>query len=224
MIRADGRVTVIVDFDTQRHLQGYWFGKTNRDFNYNWNEKAYSVSASSPYLADLAKVFTLARDLKLTGEDREFGEDGVCVALTPKTCWGMDLMGCISQTDWKVVREFCKERAGGLCECCGGTGNTLGTDYSYCYETQTRKLERIRFICKLCCEARQMGRTAKMEFIRDDGSLSNAERHLVRNRNFTPEEYASYYSSKRDEQAERSKIEWRNDFSILDDDGIAIIG
>ncbi len=148
--------------------------------------------------------------LYIRGEDRPVGVPELTPEPAPSYC--KSLRSLIVPADWDRLRNYVKERAGGMCEYCFATGKLyLHDHYNYDHNLQTRKLTRLLIVCEECREALCACRYPA----RKTGLSAAALGKLIRTRGWSVEESTRAYEQALTTIPDEKGKDWTDDFSIL---------
>lgn len=93
------------------------------------------------------------------------------IELVPSTSWGDNLRSRLPRETWDRLRKETYQRAGHVCEICGGTGLDQGSEWpvecheiwEYNDETQVQKLTGLIALCPICHKVKHASRTISLE-------------------------------------------------------------
>ena len=150
----------------------------------------------------------------LTGEDREYGGNELCIDLIPATSWAT-IRSCVHPRDWdRLCRHVC-ERVKNCCEYCGMYNDALAIreKWHYIGKTRTQKLVRLIAMCYMChlasCPAEK--------------DLSKSASQLAKLRKWNKDEIMQHYIDARWLNRGRIAVTWTTDLSLLTDNGISLV-
>lgn len=134
--------------------------------------------------------------------------------LVPAPNWGWNLRSELKKSEWDEVRRVVYERAGHVCEVCGGKGRKWPVEcherWTYDDESGVQKLVGLEALCPPCHEVRHMGRAISV------GNGDRASKHLGKVNGWTPEKVEAHVSAAFDLWHRRSQRSWSLDLSWLD--------
>ncbi len=158
----------------------------------------------------------------------EIGEDGevlvprtlLTVELVPRTCWFSNLRSELSQAAWDSLRRPVLERAGNLCEICGGRGRQHPVEchevWEYDDARYVQRLVGLLALCPACHEAKHIGYASSV------GRGGQARAHLARVNGWSMDDVELYLEMQFEQWSRRSGHEWSLDLSWLEPYGIVI--
>lgn len=136
------------------------------------------------------------------------------IELVPKTSWYRNVRSHVSKEEWDRLRGVVYERAGRVCEICGGRGARWPVEchevWLYDDERHVQKLERMIALCPACHEVKHMG----LAGVR--GRQAQALRHLAKVNGWSMEDASLYVEACFEEWSRRSRHEWTLDLSYLE--------
>lgn len=134
--------------------------------------------------------------------------------LVPATNWGWNLRSELKKSEWDRVRGVVYERAGHVCEVCGGKGRKWPVEcherWHYDDEAGVQTLVGLEALCPPCHEVRHMGRAISV------GNGERASKHLGKVNGWNPEQVAVHVNQAFAVWHERSRRSWSLDLSWLD--------
>ena len=90
-----------------------------------------------------------------------FGGPRLQVELVPSTCWFSNVRDHVSKTDWDTLRKATYQKAGHVCEICGGRGPKWPVEcheiWHYDDESLTQTLKGLIALCPSCHETKHIG-------------------------------------------------------------------
>ncbi len=146
----------------------------------------------------------------LPGEDRAYGA-GLFVDLIPQTSWFQNVRAAVAPADWDQLRRMVYRRARYRCEACGISGVRLEAHERFTYDARAgvQRLVRLLCLCEWCHIATHMG----MAGVR--GVQDLAFGHLTAVTGMTEEQAEEHVDAAFARWAQRSRIAWRVDLSII---------
>lgn len=136
------------------------------------------------------------------------------IELVPKTSWYKNVRSHVSQEEWDRLRSIIYERAGRVCEICGGKGRKWPVEchevWLYDDERYVQKLERMIALCPECHEVKHIG----LASVR--GKQYQAMRHLSKVNGWSMEDARHYVEACFEQWSRRSSHEWTLDISYLE--------
>lgn len=140
-------------------------------------------------------------------------EGKLLVELVPRTTWGWNLRSELTRTEWDRIRKAVYERAGHLCEVCGGRGKKHPVEaherWEYDDRTRVQKLVGLEALCPPCHEVRHLGRAIST------GRGKLAFEHLSRMNGWTSDETRLHVEEAFLRWRERSTHDWTLDVTWL---------
>ena len=134
--------------------------------------------------------------------------------LVPAPNWGWNLRSELKKSEWDRVRGVVYERAGHVCEVCGGKGRKWPVEcherWHYDDEAGVETLVGLEALCPPCHEVRHMGRAISV------GNGERASKHLGKVNGWNPEQVAVHVNQAFAVWHERSRRSWSLDLSWLD--------
>jgi hypothetical protein len=150
----------------------------------------------------------------------QFGDIRLSVELVPKTCWFSNVRDHVTKGEWDKLRNASYERAGNICEICGGRGEKHPVEcheiWEYDDDDSTQTLKGLISLCPVCHEAKHIG----LAFLHGRGEM--AKKHLSKANNWADEKTEQYLKLVRAIWLERSKHEWKLNFDWLVNQGVRI--
>jgi hypothetical protein len=150
----------------------------------------------------------------------QFGNIRLSVELVPKTCWFSNVRDHVTRSEWDKLRKASYEKAGNVCEICGGRGVKHPVEcheiWFYDDDKLTQTLKGLISLCPNCHEVKHIGFAS----LRGRGEIAKA--HLVKINEWTNEKTEQYLNLVREIWIERSKHEWNLNFEWLANEGISV--
>jgi hypothetical protein len=135
------------------------------------------------------------------------------IELVPKTCWFSNVRKHLSRQDWDRIRLQVYERAGRLCEVCGGRGSAHPVDcheiWEYDEAAGVQRLLGMIALCPACHEVKHIG----LAGLKGRGDIARA--HLAKVNNWTSDVAAQYVQEAFAVWRKRSSRTWSLDVSAL---------
>lgn len=139
------------------------------------------------------------------------------IELIPKTCWWSSVRTTVTKKDWDKIRFIAYEKANNKCEICGDTGKNQGYNHNVeCHEiwdynlnTKTQTLIGLIALCPICHQVKHIGRAIAI------GKQNNAINQLIKVNDWSQEQVDEHIKESFKLYAERSKIQWKLDISLL---------
>jgi hypothetical protein len=136
------------------------------------------------------------------------------IELVPKTCWYSNVRSHVSPEEWDRLRGIIFERAGRVCEICGGRGRKWPVEchevWHYDDEHHVQKLERLIALCPSCHEVKHIG----LAGVR--GKQAQALAHLARVNGWSMQDARLYLEACFEQWSRRSSHQWTLDISYLE--------
>ena len=140
-------------------------------------------------------------------------EPKLTIELVPETAWGSNLRLVLSVKDWDVLRRACYEKAGFVCEICGGKGSNHSVEahevWEYNDKTHVQKLLRLIALCPSCHEVKHFGRAEAI------GNRPRALMNLMQVNNWSRAYAESYIAQVYELWNARSNFMWTLDTSVI---------
>lgn len=225
---TDNRVWLDVPFtekDEAKMMGARWDGLERRWFS------PVNLKSGLPY-AELVRRWGAKPPVpeSLPGEDREFGGSWLYPDLVPSSCWFTNVRACVSVTDWERIRRMVVNRAENQCEVCGAFADQprklyleVHERWDYTLEIQdngpqfpVQTLKRLICLCSDCHRATHFG----LAELQGKGPATFA--HLKMVLRLESPEVEDLIDQAEALYAERSKLEWCLDLTILAEAGVDI--
>ena len=150
----------------------------------------------------------------------QFGDTRLSVELVPKTCWFSNVRDHVTKSEWDKLRKASYEKAGNICEICGGRGEQHSVEcheiWEYDDATFTQTLKGLISLCPSCHETKHIGLAGLR------GRREIAKNHLSKVNGWTDDQAEKYLKLIRAIWIERSKHEWKLNFDWLENQGVHI--
>lgn len=144
------------------------------------------------------------------------------VELVPKTAWYSNVRSNVPKETWDELRREVYQKAGYVCEICGGVGKRHPVEchevWEYDDETHMQKLTRMIALCPACHNVKHLGRAQAI------GQYKVAMHHLCKTNKWTMEEARDYAVKVFNQWRERSRHQWKLDIRALNNYGIKKTG
>jgi len=139
------------------------------------------------------------------------------IELVPSTQWGSNLRSALRVSKWDKLRRDCYEKAGHICEICGGSGLEQRRRHAvecherweYDDETNTQRLIGVIALCPFCHQVKHIGRALRV------GAGRQALQWLANINEWTQQEVEAYIAFAFAIQQVRSVASWTLDLSWL---------
>lgn len=135
------------------------------------------------------------------------------IELVPKSCWYSNVRSNVSKEEWDRIRKIVFDRAGRVCEVCGGRGRRWPVEchemWMYDDERHIQKLVKLVALCPSCHEVKHMG----LAGIR--GRAGAAMAHLAKVNNWSMSDAQHYVDAAFETWHRRSRHQWTLDISYL---------
>lgn len=152
----------------------------------------------------------------LPGEDRLFGGNMFYVDTLPASAWSKNLRTSMSQTHWKAISQYVRDRADGKCEICLSERRPEAHErWSFDASTKTQKLARIMCLCKLCHLGTHWGYTGSI------GLTEEVRAHIRKVTGWSEEEFSSHLRERKTQRP--SELNWILDLSMMETIGIKLV-
>lgn len=140
------------------------------------------------------------------------------IELVPNGCWYTNVRSNVTKRQWDTIRKDIYQKAGYLCEICGGIGSRHPVEcheiWSYDIPTRIQKLEKLEALCPLCHEVKHFG------FASERGFRLRALRRFSKINDISLEEAEEIIHVVLQQWQERSLLDWTLDISLLKKYGI----
>ncbi len=151
---------------------------------------------------------------------KQFGDICLSVELVPRTCWFSNVRDHVTKSEWDKLRKASYEKAGNICEICGGRGEKHPVEchevWEYDDEGFTQTLKGLISLCPNCHETKHIG----LAGLHGRGEI--AKNHLSKVNDWTDEQAEEYLKLVRAIWVERSKHEWKLNFDWLENQDVHI--
>ncbi len=135
------------------------------------------------------------------------------IELVPETCWFGNLRKHVSRQEWDRIRFQVYDRAGRLCEVCGGRGSAHPVEcheiWEYDEDAGVQRLVGMIALCPACHEVKHIG----LAGLKGRGDIAGA--HLAEVNGWSSEVAARYVEEALAVWRKRSKRTWSLDVSAL---------
>ena len=137
------------------------------------------------------------------------------IELVPSTCFESNLRSVLSRSDWDKIRKSTYEKAGHVCEICGGKGSRHPVEcheiWEYDDKSHVQKLVGLQALCPKCHMVKHYGRT------REQGLEQVALAHLCKVNNIDEHTAYQHVLNAFLVWENRSIYEWKQDTSFMED-------
>lgn len=141
------------------------------------------------------------------------------IELVPSSSWYRNVRSNVSKEEWDRIRKIVFNRAGYICEICGGRGPKWPVEchevFEYDDERHIQKLARLVALCPACHEVKHIG----LAGVRGRQDIAIA--HLARVNNWSLKDARLYLEGCFETWSRRSRHQWTLDLSYLAQFGIA---
>lgn len=141
------------------------------------------------------------------------------IELVPKTSWYANVRSNVPAATWERLKRVTSERAGKVCEVCGGRGKKWAVEchevFAYDDERHVQKLVRLMALCPSCHEVKHIG-LAGMR-----GNHRRALRHLAQVNGWSLADAELYLEACFEQWHRRSCHAWQLDLSYLEQFGVS---
>ncbi len=128
------------------------------------------------------------------------------IELVPERLWGVNLRAMMTAHAWGKVRRAVYEKAGGVCEICGGAGarGRLECPETWIYDEGARlqTLTGLVALCPPCHRVKHLGFSDKM------GKLEECIEHMARVNGMTKRQAQAYVEHCYAIQRRRARMKW----------------
>ena len=137
------------------------------------------------------------------------------VELVPKTAWYNNVRSSVPKDAWDKIRKKVYEKAGHVCEICGGVGSKYAVAcheiWEYDDENHIQKLDRMIALCPSCHNVKHLGRAKVI------GQYQPAVSQLMKVNGWSREEVHKYEKEVFVKWSERSKHDWNLNLDALNE-------
>lgn len=134
-------------------------------------------------------------------------EPRLVAELVPASTWGWNLRSVLSKKGWDDLRKSVYEKAGFLCEICGGKGRKHPVEcherWEYNDARHIQKLVGLEALCPSCHEVRHIGRALSV------GRGHLAIQHMSKVNQWTPEQVEAHIQQAMRQWNMRSRFVWK---------------
>lgn len=138
----------------------------------------------------------------------------ISIELVPSSSWGANLRSILTGKGWDFLRQREYDRAGSVCEICGGKGRKHPVEchevWVYSDHKHLQKLVGLEVLCPPCHEVRHIGRALAV------GRGEIAFKHLAKINGWTLEQVEEHVEAAMKKWHERSRFAWKLDISWLE--------
>jgi len=139
------------------------------------------------------------------------------IELVPQTSWFNNVRSIVTQEEWNHIRKFIYQRAGYVCEICGGRGSKHPVECHEVWKFEERPdndshlqtLVDLIALCPACHQVKHIGLSLHR------GLGEQATRHLMYVNGMTEDEAYAYIQEAFRIWEERSNHQWEVDISRL---------
>lgn len=136
------------------------------------------------------------------------------IELVPQTAWYRNVRSNVSPEEWDRLRRIVYQRAGNVCEVCGGRGGRWPVEchevWRYDDARRIQKLERLIALCPSCHEVKHIG------LAHARGNQRRAIAHLAKVNGWSNEDARHYIEACFEQWSRRSQHQWTLDISYLE--------
>jgi hypothetical protein len=140
------------------------------------------------------------------------------IELVPETCWFSNVRSEVSDEDWDKLKQVTFDKAGRLCEICGGRGPKWPVEchevWNYDDAKHIQTLLSLIALCPSCHEVKHRG----LANVKGRGDI--ADLHLAKVNRWTMPKTKQYVEDQFQVWKKRSQYEWELDVSWLEQFGI----
>lgn len=151
--------------------------------------------------------------------DKTGARELLTIELVPHSAWYKNVRSNVSKEEWDRVRKIVFERAGSVCEICGGRGARWPVEchevFEYDDARKFQKLARLLALCPECHEVKHIG----LAGVR--GRYQAALAHLARVNGWSLDDARHYVEVCFEVWQRRSQHQWTLDLSYLEKFGVA---
>lgn len=141
-------------------------------------------------------------------------EPRLSAELVPSSTWGWNLRTILTGKGWDFLRQREYERAGSVCEICGGKGRKHPVEcherWDYNDHKHVQTLVGLEALCPQCHEVRHIGRAMAV------GRGEIAFKHLAKVNGWTLDQAEEHVTISMKKWQERSRHVWKIDISWLE--------
>ena len=165
---------------------------------------------------ELCSLYDIYKEIKIIGEDREYGSNKLYIYMIPKTTYFKNVRSLFTEGDWNLIRHHIYERVNNKCECCGKKRMKYldaHERWEFDEEKGTQKLVRIIALCRLCHSATHYGHSKRTK------NMDKINSHIKKVNNYSDEELKEHIEDSYKIWKERNKTKWNLDLSLLINSG-----
>ena len=137
------------------------------------------------------------------------------IELVPSTCWYSNVRSELTRAQWDRLRKASYQKAGYVCEICGGRGPKHPVECHEIWEfnddDRTQTLTGLISLCPRCHEVKHIGLAGKR------GRSREARSQLAKVNNWSTEQAQVYINESFEVWSMRSQHEWTLDISWVED-------
>ena len=137
------------------------------------------------------------------------------IELVPSTCWYSNVRSELTRAQWDQLRKASYQKAGYVCEICGGHGPKHPVECHEIWEfnddARTQKLTGLISLCPRCHEVKHIGLAGKR------GRSREARSQLAKVNNWSLAQAQQYIDDSFVVWSKRSEHEWTLDISWVED-------
>lgn len=134
------------------------------------------------------------------------------IELVPETCFNSNLRSILKKSEWDKIRRKVYALAGNKCEICGASGRLEAHEiWDYDDINKVQKLVGLISLCSPCHLVKHIG------FAQLQGKEEIAIMHLMKINNINRKEAEEYINKELKIWEERSKYEWKQNISYLEE-------
>jgi len=132
------------------------------------------------------------------------------IELVPKSAWRINIRSEVSKSEWDRIRKAIYKKAGYKCEICSAKGRIECHEiWEYDDEECFQRLVGLIALCPSCHQVKHIG-LAQVK-----GKYEQARKHLAKVNGWTIEDTEQYIRKQFGLWQQRSKKEWKLDYSWL---------
>lgn len=136
------------------------------------------------------------------------------IELVPSTCWFSNVRDHVSEKDWNIIKKYTFNKANYHCEICSGVGSKWPVEcheiWKYDDQLKIQSLIGTIALCPDCHLVKHIGYSSVI------GKFNDSKSHFSKINNLTYKQADKYISEAFEVFHERSKYDWKIDFSWLE--------
>lgn len=134
------------------------------------------------------------------------------IDMIPSTTYGKNVRTLLPKADWDFLRSWTYQRAGYVCEICGGRGLSHPVEAHEIWSFSTKKKRQtligIMALCPLCHMCKHWGRS------RSQGNEDMCIEHIMQVNGWTLKRLYRHIQARMEQHQRRSLVQWTVDISM----------